>query len=819
MYPLVRLAIAVALLVGCSGTGPRVLVSLDGEILPSVSAFRVTGQTSDADPMSPATLNNSIEKRFNSFFVQLPSNPQGVLHLQVDGLRQGDCAILRGTSDTPVELAVEQGVTVSMSVLAEPECQLKLTVLGTGTVRCSALAPTGSASTGDGCESQFALGQKIRLRPEPVPGSVFLGWSGDCEGRADCEQAIRSQPIVATARFHSTRFCTKEAICWESPLPTGAGFLGLWSGPDGELWAVGQAGAILRREGGAFYPFESGTIEQFNAVWGNSKSDVWIVGTCGVVFHWDGSDLKLIHGGTDCENQPTWTSVWGRSSSDIWMVGAKGAVQHWNGSSFESLVAPVATDLNAVVGLADQTIVMVGGQSKIVVGNASGFTALNVPAANINLHAVGVQGQTIWAVGSSGAIVRAELDKGTVVVDQSATTSELYALYVTNRAVWAFGTDNTAIQLTDTGWHPFSTNAQTFGVLTAAAGASAEDFWVVGIGGIRLHWNGAYFVSEQGSSTPVFNRIRGVNPSNLWLSNLSELYRRTNGSIYRANLFVERLFGFLPLSGQEALLALGDGLARFREGIPLEFVCQEKGIDQLRAMDSSDPSYAYAVGSKGQILECVDRGVAGALWESHLYEVEPPNSPGLNSVWAAGLRNVFIVGEGAKVHWLHTVNGGLRLDAAPLFLPMNLNNPVTEFLSIHGSSPQNIWVGGPEGILIYLSFSGNSAGQQLLVTTRDTFLRKPEVDPTAPLRIRGVWARHEEDAQGNITLREAWAVGDRGLLFRARLVPGQPLDVKRFESGTTLPLYSVWGFGPDDVWVSGGLGTVLHYDPKMLSSN
>lgn len=816
MHPIVWLAIAGALLAGCGTSGPRILVTIDGELPPQVSAFRVTGQAGEAMAITPATLNSPIERRFTSFLVQIPPDRQGLLRLKVDGLRLGDCALVSNTVETPLTEAVQQGVHLVLKPLAVPECQLQRTVIGAGAVRCTALDASATAASSDSCDALFALGAKVRMHPEPAAGSTFLGWTGDCQGRDDCDLEIRAQPRVFTAHFHISRLCTSDHICWESPLPTGAWFRGLWSSPEGELWVVGQGGVILRRQSGTFYPVGSDTFESLSAVWGSSKDDVWIVGGSGLVLHWDGRSLAKRPEPQECGKQ-TWTAVWGRNASDIWMVGRNGAVQRWDGSRFRCMTVPTAADLYGIGGLPDNRVAVVGAHSTLLLGNADGFSALPVPAADLTLRAVHAQDQTIWAVGAQGTIVRADVSGGSAAVEASGVTLELNALYVADQAVWAFGAGGTALRRTKAGWDLVATNVQPLSALTAAAGSSADDFWVVGTSGSRVHWNGAYFVSEQGSAPPNFTHIRGPDAEHLWLGDQTSLYQHRGGSIYRTNFSSpgnEGLYGILPLANGEALLGRPGGLVRYQEhNASQAYLCPDQGLGTITAMDSSDPSYAYAVTANGQFVECIDRGQSGVTWEHLRYQDSMGRIPPLSGVWAAGLRNTFAIGKSKYVYWLRTRYG--VTDVVPDFLDIRaLPLGVNEFLSIHGSSLQNLWVGGPEGVLILSVYDG-ATWSRSLVTTRDLAMN-PEDDPQLPLRILGVWARHEEDGQGKITLREVWAVGDQGLLLRVRLTAGQPAEVKRFATGTSSPLHAVWGFGRDDVWAVGELGAVLHYDPRAL---
>lgn len=71
----------------------------------------------------------------------------------------------------------------------------------------------------------------------------------------------------------------------QSPTPTA--MWGIWASAASDVWAVGDAGAILHStDGGAsFQPVNSGATVALRAVWGSSARDVWVVGGDGMILH------------------------------------------------------------------------------------------------------------------------------------------------------------------------------------------------------------------------------------------------------------------------------------------------------------------------------------------------------------------------------------------------------------------------------------------------------------------------------------------------------------------------------------------------------
>jgi hypothetical protein len=58
-------------------------------------------------------------------------------------------------------------------------------------------------------------------------------------------------------------------------------------GANGDVWLVGQGGAIAHREGAVWRAMSSGTTIDLYGVWRQSAKDVWAVGGDGTVLHFD----------------------------------------------------------------------------------------------------------------------------------------------------------------------------------------------------------------------------------------------------------------------------------------------------------------------------------------------------------------------------------------------------------------------------------------------------------------------------------------------------------------------------------------------------
>lgn len=100
---------------------------------------------------------------------------------------------------------------------------------------------------------------------------------------------------------------------------------GLWGSGSGDVWAVGDGGAITRHGlPDTWTTVPSGTSAALYSIWGSAADDIWTVGTAGTVLHWNGSDWASVSSGTDRDLY----AVWGSGAHDVWIVGAGGTMLH-----------------------------------------------------------------------------------------------------------------------------------------------------------------------------------------------------------------------------------------------------------------------------------------------------------------------------------------------------------------------------------------------------------------------------------------------------------------------------------------------------------
>ncbi|MBL9006876.1 MAG: hypothetical protein JNJ46_21655 [Myxococcales bacterium] len=806
-------------------------VSLQGAT-ENLRRLRVDGQVDVLTSSEPRRLPaiDPIESRFGAFEVALPADATGQLQLSVAGLRSGDCAIAEGKKTLSVDEALRDGMTISLEPRMAPDCSLKVQIEGLGAVKCR---PANGSDDKQGawlpCDHPFALGEAVDIAVQAEPGWVFLGWSGACTGRGACQATMAASETSITATFVPSRQCNADHVCWENPLPAGSTLRGAWSADDGEVWAVGDGGTVLRYRAGVWFPQASGTTQTLTAVWGTGASNVWVVGKCGLVLHWDGHGFShagpIADAGQNCERQTAWLSVWGSGSEGLWLSGAKGQLWHrdkwevWRPIDMPAGAGQPA--LHSVRGVSAEEVFVAGTASTLL--HCRGDIATVIPLTSlpkVSLYAVWPEsGQQIWIAGAAGLLRRVSVQGDETSAGPTWVLDDLHALWGTpGGTLWAFGLQGTALRTTQQGWQKLQIVETQLAWLLGAAGRAEDDLWVVGLSGYRAHWNGAYFVRESaGDANLAYKAVRSSPSGDIWIAGEQTVLRRSGDELIRENLIGQPVHDLSPLSDRESFLVLPTGLwLHTANTLAPRLLCQSPSGQTMRAMDrfgQGSTMEAYVAGDSGTLIAASNLFGTSVLCDRRSL----PDAQNFKSIWAMGQGDVLAVGDLGSLRRLKWPAGSppqvttFSLRDAAVAMPGLL-----DLRAIHGSHPDNIWLAGARGTLAWLQLNGDLAP---LITV----LRDPAI--LASATFHGVWARHEADAQGRITLREAWAAGaiermdpetglpmKEGILIRVRLPAGsESATVQSFATGTPVPLYSVQGISKDEVWISGLAGTVLRY--------
>ena len=181
--------------------------------------------------------------------------------------------------------------------------------------------------------------------------------------------------------------------------PTDAPLRGVWARSATDVWAVGDAGAVMRWDSLRWRAVDMPAgFEQvaWRGVQGVGDA-VWLWGDAGVWRH-DGLALAAVPTGASAA---AIRGIWTADGVDVWGVGEGGLIRRWRDGVEEVFDAPGA-DLFAVHGQAADDVWAVGDRGRVVHWNGTSWFDL-LPVTARALHRVhAVAPDRAWAVGDAG---------------------------------------------------------------------------------------------------------------------------------------------------------------------------------------------------------------------------------------------------------------------------------------------------------------------------------------------------------------------------------------------------------------------------------
>jgi hypothetical protein len=419
---------------------------------------------------------------------------------------------------------------------------------------------------------------------------------------------------------------------------------------------------------------------------------------------------------------------------------------------------PQPSDLHAVWGSSASDVWAAGLYGTVV--HYDGTTWRQVPSGTtVNLTGLwGRSASQMWAVGDKGTILYWD---GTRFAPQpSGVTLGLSRVWGGGGTVWAVGANGTLLKGDGTSWQ--SVTLPISSTLFDVWGSDGNDIWVLAQSGTTCHYGGTSWTCHQDFSTGTPTTLVGLGKNDLWA--LSR-----------------------------------DGQAWHFTGAAWEYKSLP-AINVWRAYVLA-PGNALAVGSAGKVLAW-----DGTSWRAPSFNVA--GAPDLYDVWGSDPAHTFVVGDHGTL---------LRYDGTNV-KAMNTGFAGTEVRALWGTADHDVWAFTADGHARH--FDGSSwtdstlpsvgyaaagrAGNDLWVGT----------DSGRVLRYDGSkWtAVVTSDTKYPIT-GVFIAAPDRVVTVSASSV--QFWDGTRFTVAYSPPLshylFSVWGSGPNDLWVGGDSCTYYHY--------
>lgn len=273
------------------------------------------------------------------------------------------------------------------------------------------------------------------------------GGGGDAPGDGGTDGSVAdgaTDGMVGDAPIIST--CPAGTWCVETP-PTGVTALlhGIATVDANDVFAVGDAGTILRRQNGAWTKMTSNTTANLRGVWVRDATDAWAVGQGGIVVRWNGTAWSVD------ENAPVldYKGVWGSAANDVWMIGDGTAVHFTGGTTYTEAV---------------------------------------IPGAPVSIS--GVAANDIWIASESGKISHyagSSWQVCTGAAPCAVTQTSFFAVGArTATDVWVALPGTGTLRWNGTAWTPHASDTTLFASIYAPG---ADNAW--GAGGTKVgHWNG-----------------------------------------------------------------------------------------------------------------------------------------------------------------------------------------------------------------------------------------------------------------------------------------------------------------------------------------
>jgi hypothetical protein len=633
-----------------------------------------------------------------------------------------------------------------------------ITVVLTGSGGGSVTSTPAGIDCGNTCSAQFEVGSKVVLTAMPASGSRLASFSIGCNsGTTTCEVTPQTtEPLRVLVNFSAgsgtppAALCNEYGFCWENPKPVGNRLSDAVVVAPGELWAVGDAGTIVRRAGGSFSLVASGTTRNLYGLAGTA-SDLYAVGEAGTILHGVSGVFSAEPSGVSTDLNDVWTS-----GSAAFAVGNGGVILR-RGASWTTDASNTAVDLRGVWGQSTSDIWAVGNSGTVVRYNGASWSAMmpGVFSGGILRQVVG-SGGTVYIDDSAGGIFAYN---GSFSLTRRVVTDDLYGMAVVSGTPFIAGNNNGGMVLryNGTAWVSDGTGVDGF---RAVSGSGTNDLWAVGEAGTIWQSDGSPWQPRSIGTAVALNSVYAQDGQNVWAVGSGGAIMRYNGSFFNLESPATSaiLYGISGTSSSDVWAVGAGGVILHYDGA--NWLAKQSGTTQtLRAVHALSASRVYAVGDGGTVVAW-----DGTSWTT----MATGTTASLRGVWAASSSEIWAVGELGRV--LRS-SGGAFSQITP--------SPATSATigGVWGSAPGDLWITADTTLYHY------QAG---------TFT---QVNPPSPVSgLRGIFGNNASDI---------YATGTAGVLLRYNGV-----SWSRVPTGAATDLTAV-ASSAGKLWVVGSSGTIL----------
>jgi hypothetical protein len=289
----------------------------------------------------------------------------------------------------------------------------------------------------------------------------------------------------------------------------------IW-GSEEVLYAVGDGGAILQRQGTTWTPMKSPTTKNLRAIFGNGDGDIYAAGEEGTMIHWDGAAWEEVETSLELDlSDLSLNGIWG-AEGQFYVVGDKGTILHYFEGKWKADDSLSSYNFGSIwgVSLTDIYVGAAGGTVLRKIGGAWSSQQVTQGSITVNgLHAL--SSKSIFGGGTGGGIILHDTAGWTPKLSNDAYERTLYDVWAYDEEnVWMVGEDGALIHLEATKWNtaeiagPFFKNHSFFGLWGREDSGNLEA-WAVGEKGAVLYYDGESWADRTSSAGVDLNDIEG----------------------------------------------------------------------------------------------------------------------------------------------------------------------------------------------------------------------------------------------------------------------------------------------------------------------
>lgn len=478
--------------------------------------------------------------------------------------------------------------------------------------------------------------------------------------------------------------------------------------------------------------------------------------------------------------------AWGAAPTDVWALRGLGSLAtelaRWDGTQWTVVQLPQPGEMPTVIAGSSARDVWFGGATGLSYhwdGSSLSHVDTASPLPTRGIQAPGPN--EAWALSSESSSNQGALQRWDGSTWSVAARFPLAGMSDLPDTFWVSGTGEVWLASSSAvyRWHEGAVErVLTEGGPTALWGSGTGDVWVTRDSGLK-RWNGSALEPVEGS--PRAWAIWGTGPQDVWFIGIPQGSSSPTGLIHwDGSHFV---FHASPQLASGAVSLRGTGPQDVWATTSTQLLRWDgqvwTRVSDGPPMTSSQPARVWPVGP-GDLWTYEPTFDRVHHWDGQVRTLVPktgeerPTYEHLQDVWANSPTDVWAVGNsGAAVHF-----DGVQWSPVP-------TGTTATLMGVGGTGADNVWAVGQEGTVLHWN------GQ--------------------------VWTR--VDAGTSVTLQDVWvgpdgfviAVGDGGTVVQRQQGRWSAL------SGASGNLTSVWGWNPDDVWISNDMWGVFHSDGSSLS--